>query len=76
MVDNYRAISWLCKKQTSVSHSSTESETISLDAGLRMVGISALDHWDLFFLKCCILLPTNLRNPKTNVVTHHQENKP
>ena len=28
-------ISWMCKKQTSVSHSSTESEIISLDAGLR-----------------------------------------
>ena len=27
-------ISWMCKKQTAVSHSSTESEIISLDAGL------------------------------------------
>ena len=40
-------ISWMCKKQTSVSHSSTESEIISLDAGLRMDGIPALDIWDL-----------------------------
>ena len=40
-------ISWRCKKQTSVSHSSTESEIISLDAGLRLDGISALDLWDL-----------------------------
>ena len=39
--------SWMCKKQTSVSHSSTESEIISLDAGLRMDGIPALDLWDL-----------------------------
>ena len=36
-------IRWMCKKQTSVSHSSTEAEIISLDAGLRMDGISALD---------------------------------
>ena len=36
-------ISWMCQKQTSVSHSSTESEIISLDAGLRLDGISALD---------------------------------
>ena len=36
-------ISWMCKKQTSVSHSSTESEIISLDAGFRMDGIPALD---------------------------------
>ena len=39
-------ISWMCKKQTSVSHSSTEAEVISLDAGLRMDGIPALDLWD------------------------------
>ena len=37
----------MCKKQTSVSHSSTESEIISLDAGLRMDGIPALDLLDL-----------------------------
>ena len=37
----------MCKKQTSVSHSSTESEFISLDAGLRKYGIPALDLWDL-----------------------------
>ena len=40
-------ISWMCKKQTSVSHSSTESEIISLDAGLRLEGIPALDLRDL-----------------------------
>ena len=40
-------ISWMCKKQTSVSHSSTESENISLDAELRLDGIPALDLWDL-----------------------------
>ena len=37
----------MCKKQTSVSHSSTESEIISLDAGLRLDGKLALDLWDL-----------------------------
>ena len=36
-------ISWMCKTQTSVSNSSTESEIFSLDAGLRMDGIPALD---------------------------------
>ena len=36
-------VSWMSKKQTSVSHSSTESEIISLDAGLRLDGIPALD---------------------------------
>ena len=40
-------ISWMCKKQTSVSHSSTESEIISLGAGLRMDGLLALDLLDV-----------------------------
>ena len=37
----------MCKKQTLVSHSSTESEILSLDAGLRMEGLPALDLWDV-----------------------------
>ena len=40
----------MCKKQTSVSHSLTESEIISLDAGLRLDGSPALDLWDLIVL--------------------------
>ena len=40
-------ISWMCKKQTSVSHSSTESEIIFLDTGLRVDGLLALELWDL-----------------------------
>ena len=38
---------WMCKRQTSVSHCSTEAEIISLGIGLRMDGIPALDLWDL-----------------------------
>ena len=40
-------ISWMCKKQTAVSHSSTESEIISLDTGLRLDGLPALELRDL-----------------------------
>ena len=40
-------ISWMCKKQKSVSRSSTESEIISLDTGLRLDGLPALELWDL-----------------------------
>ena len=40
-------ISWMRKKQTAVSHSSTESEIISLDTGLRSDGLPALELWDL-----------------------------
>ena len=44
--ETFVPISWMCKKQTSVSHSSTEAEVISLDARLRMDGIPALDLRD------------------------------
>ena len=37
----------MCKKQTAVCHSSTESEIISLDTGLRLDGLPALELWDL-----------------------------
>ena len=50
-------LSWMCKKQTSVSHCSTESEIISLDAGLRLDAIPALDLWDLIV---AVLGNTNL----------------
>ena len=40
-------ISWMCKKHLSVSHSSTESEIISLDTGLKLDRLPALELWDL-----------------------------
>ena len=40
-------LSWMCKKQTAVSHSSTESEIISLGTGLRSDGVPALELWDI-----------------------------
>ena len=55
-------ISWMYKKQTSVSHSSTESEFIYLDAGLRLNGIPALDLWDLIVL---VLGNTNQNHDRT-----------
>ena len=35
------------RNKLQVSHSSTESEIISLDAGLRLDGVTALDLWNL-----------------------------
>jgi DNA (cytosine-5)-methyltransferase 1 len=40
-------ITWMCKKQGAVSHSSTEAEIIALDAGLRLDGLPSLTLWDL-----------------------------
>ena len=64
-------ISWMCKKQTAVSHSSTESEIISLDTGLRLDGLPALELWDLIVSVFGIFLMFqiergNLRMVKTN----------
>ena len=73
-------VSWMCKKQTSVSHSSTEAETISLDAGLRMDGIPAVDLWDLG-IEVFHFHQTNSTTPKikyeeTRRGTPHQTSTP
>lgn len=39
-------VTWLCKKQGAILHSSSEAEIISLDAGVRMEGITALALWE------------------------------
>ena len=69
--------SWMCKKQTSVSHSSTESEIISLDAGLRLDGILALDLWDLIVLVLGNTIQTHDRTgqPVVNCDKDHGPNK-
>ena len=70
-------ISWMCKKQTSVSHSSTESEIISLDAGLRLDGIPALDLWDLVVLVLGNIIQTHDRTGQqvVNCDRDHGHNK-
>ena len=40
-------VTWFCKKQGAVSHSSSEAELIALDAALRMEGIPVLMFWEL-----------------------------
>ena len=68
--------SWTCKKQTSASHSSTEAEIISLDAGLRMDGIQALDLWDFVideYRETCCVTPHQTSTPtnQTKVPIQH-----
>ena len=55
----------MCKKQTAVSHSSTVTEIISLDAGLRLDGIPANDLWDL--IVAVLHRNTNQRNQARRV---------
>ena len=40
-------VGWICKQQGAVSHSSSEAEIISLDMGVRMLGIPSLLLWDI-----------------------------
>ena len=56
-------VSWMCKKQTSVSHSSTQSEIISLGAGLRMNGLLALH--------LCVTVIEVLRSTNNTVQPDH-----
>ena len=70
-------ISWMCKKQTDVSHSSTESEIISLDTGLRLDGLPALELWDLiisvFGSVSCV--SDRSGQPDNDVHKHHKSQK-
>ena len=56
-------IRWMCKKQTSVSHNSSEAGIFPLDASLRMDGIPALPLWDLV-IKIFHSAPNNIEQPK------------
>ena len=62
-------ITWMFKKQTLVSHGSTISNIISLDAGLRMDGLPALDSRDVVIE---VLLSSNNTQPQTKRATPKQ----
>ena len=69
-------ISWMCKKQTDVSHSSTESEIISLDTGLRLDGLLALELWDLIsVLGNVSRVSDGSGKPESDVHKHHKPHK-
>ena len=67
-------ISWMCKKQTAVSHSSTESEIISLDTGLGLDGLPALELWDLIVsvLGNVSRVSDGSGKPESDVHKHHK----
>ena len=68
-------VSWMCKKQTSVSHSSTESEIISLDAGLRLDGLLALEFWDLFLSVLGNMTQTTERPERPVIIDRSQRSQ-
>ena len=70
-------ISWMCKKQTAVSHSSTEAEIISLDTGLRLDGLPALELWDLIVSVLGNVSRVSDRSgqPECDIHKHHKSHK-
>ena len=70
-------MSWMCKKRTAVSHSSTESEIISLDTGLRLDGLLALELWDLIVSVLGNVSRVSDRSgkPDNDVQRHHKSQK-
>ena len=70
-------ISWMCKKQTAVSHSSTESEIISLDAALRLDGLPALELLDLIVSVFGSVSQVSDRSgqPDNDVNQHHKSQR-
>ena len=70
-------ISCMCKKQTADSHSSTESEIISLDTGLRLDGLPAPELWDLIVSVLGNVSRVSDRSgqPDNDVKKHHKSQK-
>ena len=68
-------ISWMCKKQTAVSRSSTESEIISLDAGLRLDGLPALELWDLIVSVLGSMTQTTERTVRPVIIDRSQKSQ-
>ena len=67
----------MCKKQTAVSHCSTESEIISLDTGLRLDGLPALELWDLIVSVLGNVSRVSNRSgkPESDDHKHHKSHK-
>lgn len=72
----FRPITWICKNQGAISHSSAQAQIIALDTGLRLEGLPAMILWDLIII---VVEPletnstTNFQSPQTNarVTTQH-----
>ena len=67
----------MCKKQTAVSHSSTESAIISLDTGLRLDGLFAVELLDLIVSVLGHVSRVSDRSgqPECDIHKHHKFHK-
>ena len=70
-------ISWMCKKQTAVSDSSTESEIISLDTGLILDGLPALELLDpiVSVLGNVSRVSDRSGQPESDIHKHHKSQR-
>jgi hypothetical protein len=66
-LQHFVPITWMCKKQGAVSHSSIEVEIIALEAAMRMEGIPCLELWEEF-VEVFSEIPNT---PRTNESTSH-----
>ena len=67
----FMPVTWLCKKQSAISHSSTEAELISLDTGLRVEGIPLLGLWS----EVLQTFHPELRKKPANLTSGNSENR-
>ena len=65
----------MCKKRTAGSHSSTESEIISLDTGLRLDGLLGLELWDTIVSVGNISRVSDRSGQPDNVHKRHKSQK-
>ena len=71
-------ITWFCKKQTAVSHSSTEAEVLSLDTSVRMEGLPTLELMEkiieVFGPKLTPAQEQSIRDKQSKHLTQPQRN--
>ena len=68
--NSFLPITWMCKKQGAVSHSSTEAEIVALDAAIRMEGIPCLDL--LTHIQTIMTPQKIIRKNKRKLIRHYQ----
>ncbi len=69
--NTFMPLTWICKKQGAVSHSSTEAEIIVLEGALRMEGLPCLAFWNIVLttLKRCETAEATTKPKHSNSMT-------
>ena len=70
--NTFMPLTWICKKQGAVSHSSTEAEIIALEGSLRTEGLPCLQFWDIVLTT---LKRIETKEAGTKTIPQHQSGK-